>query len=651
VPYAEAMRTRTCLPIHGTPEHTAAEADRLVAGLDDVLRVGPDDTAPRAVRDLLGRSFDAVVLDLHTAIDADVIGQCQGFIRGGGALILRLSHDGIPGGDARLAAFPYTTDDVTRRFAARFEARLPAPTLATQPLPPTDHATQGTFEQAEMVAQLRMLLTETTPQAAVIIADRGRGKSSALGLTIRGSALRVGLAAGRVDAAAEVVRFAANPDLPFYAPLALALAPARLDALIIDEAAQVPVPVLQRIVQQHPDTHLIFATTARGYEGTGRGFLLRFVEWLSDHRTTQRFSLHAPIRWASGDPLERLVFDALLLDALPATVERVGFDVDAVEPVILDRATLSDAQLRQFFGLMVHAHYRTTPGDLHRMLDAPNVRLHALLYRGDVVAATMVALEGELPAETADAIHRGRTRVRGHALPETLASHAARPDAAQMAIVRSVRIAVHPALRRLGLGTRLIDHVHASYTPDLFGTLFGATADLLTFRRVNGYRLVRVGASRGTRTGEPAAVMIRPVTARADALLADLRADLARDLPLQLELMQAGDELLLGDAMHAALTADLPAPAPMDDARRDAIVHTFTHGPRTHEAAAVALEAYTRAHADALDRIEPQYAALVRARILERNGWAQAMRIAGLPSLPATMRALRRAMRALVGVC
>lgn len=646
------MRTRTCLPIRGTPQQTAAEAERLVAGLTDVLRVGDDATAPRAVRDLLGQSFDAVILDLHTRVDADVIGQCQGFIRGGGALILRLSPDGLPGHDPRLAAHPFTPDDVTDRFARRVEATLPDPPTPIAPLPPTDHATGGTPEQAELVAALRLMLAEQAPQAAVVIADRGRGKSSALGLAIRHFALRAGVTAGSAQAAAEVVRFSGDTRLPFHAPLSLALAPAALDALVIDEAAQIPVPVLQRIVQQHPNTHLIFATTARGYEGTGRGFLLRFVAWLSAQRPTRRFGLHQPIRWASGDPLERLVFDALLLDALPAPIAKdTVVDADAVQAVVIDRARLTDARLRQFFGLMVHAHYRTTPGDLHRMLDAPNVRLHALIYRGDVIAATMVALEGDLPPDTADAIHWGRARVRGHALPETLASHAARPDAAQMTIVRSVRIAVHPALRRQGLGTRLITHVHDSYAPDFFGTLFGATADLLTFRRVNGYRLVRVGASRGSRTGEPAAVMIRAVTPRAQALLADLRADLARDLPLQLELMRAGDELLLDDTMHAALTADLPAPAALDDARRDAIVRTFTHGPRTHEAAAVALEAFVRAHVDALDALDPKVALLLRTRILQRRGWAQSMRTAGLVSIPATMRALRRAMRALVGVC
>jgi tRNA(Met) cytidine acetyltransferase len=339
-----------------------------------------------------------------------------------------------------------------------------------------------------------------------------------------------------------------------------------------------------------------------------------------------------------------MVFDALLLDAQPGDVTS---DAQVVAER-LNRQALSDADLRQFFGLMIHAHYRTTPGDLHRMLDAPNVHLHVLRTGSAIVAATLVAVEGSLPEDVADAIHWGRTRVRGHALPETLASHAGRPDAARMRVVRSVRIAVHPAWRRRGLGTRLIQHVHAQYDPDYFGTLFGATPGLLAFRRANGYRLVRLGASRGTRTGEPAAVMLRPVSDRAHALLAGLRADLARDLPLQLTLMQAGQELLLDDAMRAAVLHDLPAPAELTPTTRDAIVRTFTHGPRTHEAAAVAIEAYVQAHADGLDALAHQEAELLRARVLDRASWAEVMRRAGTPSIPATMRALRRAMRALV---
>src|SRR5690606_42099695 len=52
------------------------------------------------------------------------------------------------------------------------------------------------------------------------------------------------------------------------------------DLVIVDEAAQLPVALLQHLVLCHPDTPLAFATTTHGYEGTGRGYVLRFSKWL-----------------------------------------------------------------------------------------------------------------------------------------------------------------------------------------------------------------------------------------------------------------------------------------------------------------------------------------------------------------------------------
>src|SRR5690606_38647685 len=117
----------------------------------------------------------------------------------------------------------------------------------------------------------------------------------------------------------------------------------------------------------------------------------------------------------------------------------------------------------------------------------------------------------------------------------------ARPEAGTLMMVRSVRIITHPALRRHGLARALVDHVHGHYAPDLFGTMFGATPELVAFRRAVGYELVRLGASKSARAGEPTAVMVRPVSARASRLVADLRADLARDLPIQLALIAADE--------------------------------------------------------------------------------------------------------------
>lgn len=625
----------------------------VVAGLaaEDVLWVGDDGVAPAEVRGLLGRSFDAVVLDLHAALDADRLGQCHGFVWGGGALVLRLPPVGeAQVGPARLAAFPFAEADVGQRFRRHLERAL-ARARVTGPrrLEAAPRRVGGTSEQARVVERLAALLAGPAPAAAALVADRGRGKSSALGLALGAcSGLRVAVTAGSEASAAEVLRFA-PAGTPFVPVPALLFEDAVHDVIVVDEAAQLPVPVLQRIVERHRRARLAFATTTHGYEGTGRGFSLRFLAWLARERQLTTLTLEQPIRWDAGDPVERFVFDALLLDAEPAPADGTT-DADAIQVAQLDRDALVDDELslRDLFGLLVQAHYRTTPGDLHRLLDAPNLDVHALRAGGRVVGATLVAREGQLPTELCDDLYRGRCRILGHALPETFACHLGHPEAGALSMARSVRIAVHPGLRRRGLATRLVEHVQRSYDVDLFGTVFGATPELLRFRREVGYEVARVGASHGSRTGEPAVVLVRPVSPRAQALMATVRAELARDLPLQLTLLQSGGELLLDADLLAALTRGLPAPAPLPEAACRALVHGYAYGPRTLEAVAVAVTAFVEAHRAALDALDPTQRALLEGRVLARESWAEVMKRAGLPSVRAAMRGMRRAVRALL---
>lgn len=189
--------------------------------------------------------------------------------------------------------------------------------------------------------------------------------------------------------------------------------------------------------------------------------------------------------------------------------------------------------------------------------------------------------------------------------------------------------------------------MHAHYQPDAFGTLFGATPELLRFRRAVGYELVRVGISAGARTGEPAAVMMRPCSEAARRLLTQLRAELARDLPTQLSLMTADNELYLDPRLEPALLANLPAPAPLLDETIEEAVQAYLFGPRPWEASAYPIRAWVLAHQGALAGLPAVDQALIRGRVIERRGWAWVTRNAALPSLPAAMRALRRAMRAL----
>ncbi len=669
---------RRCIVLRGDATETAAAADRLTAPAKPGLTLwvgsaAPERAcvaAPREVRGLLGRSFEAVVLDLTEGpggLDADLLGQAQGFIVRGGALILRLppSTAVLGAGPTALVAPPFTRDDVGRRFWRRLEEKLSRPWVegrGAPPVTPSRAPITGTGEQAVVASRLGELFSGDAPALATLLADRGRGKSSALGLAIaqlssqngQNGQLRepVFVTAPDRRAAHELFRHAGESDVRFHSPAAMLRESFAPKVIVVDEAAQLPVPWLRALIGRYPKSTIAFATTTRGYEGTGRGFVLRFIEELKrDPRPLHAYTLDEPIRWDAKDPLEAFTFDLLALDAAAAT----GLTGRGAASVVhrelpRDEIAADETLLRDFFGLLVHAHYRTTPSDLHRILDAPNLRLHASFLGDRVVGACLVALEGDLSTSLVAALFGGKERIRGHALPETLVSHCGVPEAGTMSFIRSVRIAVSPELRRGGIATGLADHVHQSYAPDFFGTLFGATPGLIAFRRSLGYELVRVGSSRGIRTGEPTAVMVRPATPRAEALVGRLRGALARDLEAGLALAEKDGELPLTPDLLAAFLRDLPAPASLSTEERASLVERYATGGATYDSVRGGLESWVREHRRALDDLaglDAASALLIRLRIEDRRGWEEIRATTGYPTVPGAMRALRRAVRAL----
>jgi len=637
------VRHRFVRVLRGTPAGTEAEAARWLTGYERVLRVGPANLGE--LRRWLGTSLQAVVLDGHHPLPAEALGQAQGLVLGGGGLILRLPERGAWPADPRLAIPPFGVAAVGDRFARRVVRALEAiddgGPIPPPPGPPPDRGTDG---QARAVGALRELL-EGPPACAILTARRGRGKSAALGLALRDATLFTRLTALHARSVDEVVRFAGG-RVRHEPPEPLLLVEDRPDLVIVDEAAALSVAWLQQLVQRFPDAHLWFATTTEGYEGTGRGFGLRFGDWLAAQpRPLHRLELTTPIRWAPDDPLEEALTDALLL-APPQLGTPVG---GAIRHEVWDRDALSadEAALRSIFGLLVHAHYRTTPGDLHRLLDAPNLSLHTLRQGDDVLAASIVALEGPLDEDVVEALATGRTRLRGQALPETLVCHAGVRAAGALRFVRSVRIVTHPAYRRRGLARQLVDAVHAHHDADAFGTLFGATASVVRFRQAVGYALVRLGASRGARTGEPAAVMVRPVSATARQVVDELRGRLAARLDAQIELLVRDDAGPVPDDLVAALRHGLPPARPLSPEEVIDGVRGYARGPRPLEAVVVELRRFCAAHASELAALPVADRARIEARVLEgRPWWRLAQRHA--TTIPTEMRATRRAVAALL---
>ena len=128
----------------------------------------------------------------------------------------------------------------------------------------------------------------------------------------------------------------------------------QFDLLLVDEAASIPLQVLTELLKKFP--RMAFASTVHGYEGTGRGFMLRFQQLLNQHtRGWKKVHLQAPIRWAKNDPVEHLLNELLLLSAEPKLDSScIGSSTD-YEIEEIDQKQLSEDKplLNDIFGLLV----------------------------------------------------------------------------------------------------------------------------------------------------------------------------------------------------------------------------------------------------------------------------------------------------------
>lgn len=590
-----------------------AAAERVVAGLEHVLVK----RSPEA-RSLFGRSVDAVVLDATRELDVDALGIAHGAVRAGGALVVCLSERDE--GNARLAIEPFAAADVGRRFRARFFARLEAlgiPVLhPDSPLPMLAPVCieAATADQDACVRALVERLRRDGAAPVVVTAHRGRGKSAALGLAARelvALGRSVAVTGPSEASVAEVVRFGA---IEYVAPSDAAHAPH--DVLLIDEAAAIPVPLLRALVRPC----VAFATTVHGYEGTGRGFSLRVRPLLRERFGSEllELALQEPIRFAPDDPLERAVFDLLALDASAA------LPVDgAIATLSKDDLAGDERILRGVFGLLVDAHYRTTPSDLERMLDAPNLEVRTM----GTSAVALVAREGRLSSERIRGLAEGRSRIRGHALAELFVCHLGIEEAAALDLRRIVRIAAHPERRRRGLGATLARSIDG----DLAGALFGADADLARFWIAAGFSLVHVGTARGSRSGEPSLAFVRavseaarPIVTRASARAAAFARFYGRD-----------PAFMLDRDLSAVLEASLGEPCAPDPAA----LRAYAYGPRPFETVLVEL--------DGLARERDLGDGVLAWRVRDRLDWPEVALRAGVP-LKTAMRRARAETRALL---
>jgi len=562
----ERQGWRRLLVISGEPAWCAQQAADVMAQLPgDWLWAGkPEGTGlccePQAIRTLLGREFHHAVFDARDGFHAEAFAALAGTLRAGSWLLLLVPEwDGwaqCPDVDS-LRWSEGDTPCASTHFVHHVQQSIladPRVVLWRQPFPQTlsPVAIQPDW-QVDHRAQQNILteLLNATPGIYALTAARGRGKSALAGMLAAHWPGRCRVTApGRVST--DVLAQFAGERFQFVAPDRL-LADAEqlvsgVDWLLIDEAAAIPAPLLQRLVTLFP--RVLLTTTVQGYEGTGRGFMLKFCASLP---AVTHYQLDEPLRWAANDPLEQIVAGMLLFEDGSAEPQQGAIHYSALEQ---DDWLRQPARMTAIYQLLTSAHYRTSPLDLRRMMDAPGMHFLVATQAENVQGALWLVDEGGLSAELAAAVWAGKRRPRGNLVAQSLAAHGGSLVAPQLRSRRISRIAVSPLLRGRGIGQQLIAHAleHAQGL-DYLSVSFGFTEPLWRFWQRCGFKLVRIGSQREASSGCYAAMAVLPLSSAGQRLTAGLVQQLARD-GYWLRQQVDGQDLPLADHKDLTLTED-----------------------------------------------------------------------------------------------
>lgn len=505
----------------------------------DWLTVSPDPQAaspcllPSAVKGLLGREFMHAIFDARQSFHAEALACLAGTLLAGSWLLLllppadqwtrRLCLDSLRWSDTdQPIATPYFMQHLQSVLAADSDISYwyqhQSPDI--RPLTVTARWQSAAGDQQRVILQQLQALPYGV---AVVTAPRGRGKSALAGMLAKS---RPGaLITAPAKTSVEVLRQFAGETFRFVAPDALlANPPLHGDWLIVDEAAAIPAPVLRQMISHF--RHVLLVTTVQGYEGTGRGFLLKFCASLPE---VTLFSLSDPLRWAAGDPLERFINHLFLFDEAVMPLSEKTWQI---HPLPQDGWQSAVEKARAVYQLLSSAHYRTTPLDLRRMMDAPGMHFRVAETATEIHGALWLLEEGGLSRALSEAVWAGFRRPKGNLVAQSLAAHAGFPEAAMMRSLRISRVAVHPQVRRQGIGKALVSAAidAAGSDCDYVSVSFGLTDELWKFWHGCGFRLVRVGNQREASSGCYTAMAVLPLTDKASRFTVEAEQSLQRNL-------------------------------------------------------------------------------------------------------------------------
>ncbi len=637
------------------------------------------------IHQVLGKEYLGIIYNSYQGFDPDFLAAAGGTLVAGGVLLLVTPPlDQWPGYadpfTERITKWSCPAKQMTGRFIKRFVTQLQGAgfvqflkaensTVVSLPIPDLLHRAEDFKTRDQQTVLLRLLAHVRYKKAAPVVveADRGRGKSALLGMLVARLVPlfsgRIGVTAPRRKTAEVIFRHAGTrAPLDFWAADQLLRELPPLDLLLVDEAAALPAPVLAGLLDHYPNS--VFSTTVHGYEGTGRGFALRFKQRLcQQYPGWQLMTLSQPVRYAENDRLENVLFDSLLLNALPVDSHYLDtVKLSECQFETLDRARLArdEALLREVFGLLVLAHYQTRPTDLRLLLDGVDISVSVMRWQGIVVATALSVREGGFDSALSRAIYYGLRRPRGHLAPQTLAVHAGIDIAPRLQTERIMRIVVHPALQRQGIARRLLRNMkqqcEQDSTVDYLSSSFAATAGLLAFWHKQGYSPVRLGFNRDASSGNPSVMVIQPLTAAGKVLFKRAQYQFQRLLPfLQAEsLVDSGIPTLFSE--WVGYTREVSGKVEVEallNAQDYLDIHSFAWGRRGYESCLPALKKVTESvqkQPQQWCQIHSRQQLLLENKIIGQCAWSSVIERMGYSGKRQAIQKLREAIQEIVAI-
>lgn len=481
----------------------------------------------------LGETFDLVILDAVDDFRPNYISRLVDMTRGGGLAVIytdnlyqnklyrnSLIKDGIVDSYfedrflRKVKSYPgiiYVKDGKESSFKSVNEKSLsrPKPKIPQNPTIPLSLHNLCLSEDQNKALEESTFILQEKKRVLAITAPRGRGKSAVVGLFLSYVVKRrlreptviivtspsyfssfeifkfliKGLEAlgikhrvtkskdgkiMRVSAGEVIVRWLA-PDLAKDYEGYL---------IVVDEAAAIGTETLEYIVNSWNKVVLI--STIHGYEGSGKAFL-KYLMSLKQRVIFKHVTLDFPIRYAKGDPVERFIYDVMLLDAEPKERKYTGI----FREISREELFKNDAELRQIYGILVSAHYRNSPDDLMLLGDLHFQKIFSI----DDIGVAQIVYEGGLSEEKVRNLMLGEGSL-GNLIPHRIIKYERVSEFGKLRGWRVVRIAVLPEYQGKGIGSNLLSEIKKEAEKeglDWIGSSFVMDYKVLNFWVKNGF--------------------------------------------------------------------------------------------------------------------------------------------------------------------